>query len=264
LSFLFIQWWFGPTLIIWSTGAREIGRGEAPKLHAMVERLASLAGIPRPKLLLVRDPTPNAFAFGRTQRSSYIAVHMGLIERLGEREVEAVLAHEMGHIKHRDVIVMTVASALPVILYYGFLLFGSSLVGGRERERGDYLAVWLGALLAQFIGSLLVMFLSREREYYADAFSAYTTKNPLALMSALAKITYLPARKGSALNALYIAEPGGGSRELFSAIAHGDERALAEAIEMEKGKGALELFMSHPLTWKRIEALMKIRKEIGG
>ncbi|MEM3030924.1 MAG: M48 family metalloprotease [Candidatus Micrarchaeia archaeon] len=268
LTFLFAQWWFGPALIRWSTGASEVSEHEAPRLHAMVGRLAALAGVPKPKLLVVRNPTPNAFAFGRTQASSYVAVHTGLLERLGEKEVEAVLAHEIGHIKHRDVLVMTVASALPVMLYYAFILFGGSLFGGRDREeRGGFIAVWLGAVAAQFIGSLLVMFLSRTREYYADAFSAYATGEPLALASALAKITYFPVRAGAAnaaVKALYIAEPGarGLSHELAAAIAHGDERALHEAIEKEKGHGAFELFMTHPPTWKRLEALMRIRGEI--
>ncbi|MEM4389397.1 MAG: M48 family metalloprotease [Candidatus Micrarchaeia archaeon] len=266
LIFLFIQWWFGPTLIRWSTGAREVSEREAPQLHALVSRLAKLAGVPKPKLLIVNSPTPNAFAFGRTQASSYVAVHTGLLERLNKEEVEAVLAHEIAHIRHRDVAVMTVASTLPVMLYYAFILFGGSLLGGRDREdRMGYITVWLGAMLAQFLGTLLVMFLSRMREYYADAFSAYATGKPLALASALVKITYFPAREArSPVMALYVAEPGarGLSHELATAIAHGDERALHEAIEREKERGALELFMTHPLTWKRLSALMRIYREM--
>ena len=261
-----IQWYFGPNIIKWSTGAKELKREDAPALFEIVQRLTQKARLPMPKLYMVSNPTPNAFAFGRTQSDSNIAVHAGLLSALNKDEVEGVLAHEIGHINNRDVAVMTLASIIPVMLYYGFLIFGRD-----ENGRGS-LATILGAFVAQFIGQLLVMGLSRQREYFADEFSARLTGSPQHLMSALAKITYGQAagaaKQGSGNNmasALYIAEPSGSKMsvaEIASAIRAGDEAALSAAIEKEKKGGAIELIMTHPLTSKRLERLLKLKKGI--
>lgn len=268
ISFLmiFLQWYFGPALIRFVTGAREVKPEEAPKLHAMLDRLSSEAGIPKPKLYVVNNRTPNAFAFGRTQGSSGIAVHTGLLEVLNEDEVEAVLAHEVGHIKHRDVLVMTVASSLPVMLYYAVLIFG----GGNDRERGlgSIMLTFIGAIIAQLIGQLMVMWLSRRREYYADAFAAYATRKPELLMSALAKITYKagPEPAASGLSSLYIADPSPPEKEKVAEIARalgtGNPALIESAIQNEVQKaGVFEMFMTHPLTAKRLAALWEIKKE---
>lgn len=257
-----IQWYFGPNIIKWSTGAKELKREEAPELFEIVQRLTRKANLPMPKLYMVNNPTPNAFAFGRTQSSSNIAVHAGLLSALNKDEVEGVLAHEIGHINNRDVAVMTLASIIPVMLYYGFLIFGRD-----ENGRGS-IATILGAFVAQFIGQLLVMGLSRQREYFADEFSARLTGNPTHLMSALAKITYgqSAGAKSSGNNmasALYIAEPSNSKMsvaEIATAIRAGDEAALTAAIEKEKKGGAIELIMTHPLTSKRLEKLNRLRK----
>jgi len=259
-----IQWYFGPNIIKWSTGAKELKRENAPEIFEIVQRLTVKAHLPMPKLYMVNNPTPNAFAFGRTQSDSNIAVHAGLLSALNKDEIEGVLAHEIGHINNRDVAVMTLASVLPVMLYYGFLIFGS------DREGRGSLATILGAFVAQFIGQLLVMALSRQREYFADEFSARLTGNPQHLMSALAKITYgqAAAPKSSGNNmasALYIAEPSGAKlsvAEIASAIRAGDEAALSAAIEKEKKGGAIELIMTHPLTSKRLERLLKLKRGI--
>ena len=260
-----IQWYFGPSIIKWSTGAKEIKREAAPEIFEIVQRLTQKARLPMPKLYMVNNPTPNAFAFGRTQSDSNIAVHAGLLSALNKDEIEGVLAHEIGHINNRDVAVMTLASVLPVMLYYGFLIFGRD-----ENGRGS-LATILGAFVAQFIGQLLVMALSRQREYFADEFSARLTGNPQHLMSALAKITYgqaagaKSAGSSNMASALYIAEPSGSKMnvaEIASAIRAGDEAALTAAIEKEKKGGAIELIMTHPLTSKRLERLLKLKKGI--
>jgi len=257
-----IQWYFGPAIIKWSTGAKELKRENAPEIFDIVQKLTQKARLPMPKLYMVNNPTPNAFAFGRTQSSSNIAVHAGLLSALNRDEVEGVLAHEIGHINNRDVAVMTLASVLPVMLYYGFLIFG------RDEDGRGSLATILGAFVAQFIGQLLVMALSRQREYFADEFSARLTGNPQPLMSALAKITYgqaAGAKSGGSnmASALYIAEPSGAKMQLAEiarAINSGNESALAEAIEKEKKGGAIELLMTHPLTAKRLERLNRLRK----
>jgi heat shock protein HtpX len=270
LAFIGVQWYIGPGLIKLVTRAKEAKQSEYPALHAIVEKYAKIAGIPKPKVYVVDNPTPNAFAFGRTQSSSNIAVHSGLLNMLGKHEVEGVVAHEIGHIKHRDVVIMTIASALPVILYYAVLLFGTR--GDRDRGGGSWFLVFLGAMLAQFIGTLLVLWLSRQREYYADAFSAYATENPALLMSGLAKISYVQAAaqpqrgENKSMKAFYIADPAAGERRAVAEIAHainsGDEKALKEAIEREKRMGILEAFMTHPLTAKRLEALLAIKKSL--
>lgn len=270
LSFVmvFIQWAIGPWLIKMITGIQEASPAQAPELHAMLDKLAKDAGIPKPKLYLSNDPSPNAFAFGRTQRSAGIAVHRGLLNVLNREEVEGVLAHEVAHIKHRDVLVMTVASALPIMLYYIVIV----LFSGRDRDRGigSAIAVFLGAQVASFLGQLLVMWLSRQREYYADAYSAYATGRPTALMSGLAKISYaMPqnVQKNASMSSFYISDPSPeekrGMYEIAAAIAGGNERRLVEQIEAEKRRGAMEFFMTHPLTAKRLDALMKIKKEMG-
>lgn len=276
LIMLFIQWYFGPALIKWITKAKEVKESEAPEMHQMLSNLAKTAGIPKPKLYAVQDNSPNAFAFGRTQGSSGIAVHSGLLQMLNKQEVEAVLAHEVGHIKHRDVAVMTIAAVVPIILYYAVLMFASR--GDRDRGAGSFIAVWFGAIAAQLFGQVLVMWLSRQREYYADAFSAYATRKPTNLMSALAKITYklTPTQNArhetqngigsSVMKSLYIAEPSLAERQMAAEVAGalqaGDEKAVMEAIRKEKSRGAMELLMTHPLTAKRMEALMKLKKEI--
>ncbi|RLG19377.1 hypothetical protein DRN67_02830 [Candidatus Micrarchaeota archaeon] len=266
LLMLGIQWYFGPGIIIWASKAKEVDANEEPKLHAIVSELARLAGIPKPKVFIVPNNSPNAFAFGRTQASAGVAVHTGLMRILDEDEVRAVLAHEIGHIKHRDVTVMTVASVLPIMLYYAVLIFGSG--DSRNRGLGSFIMVFLGAILAQILGRLVVMWLSRQREYYADAFSAYATKRPSSLMRALAKITYnaAPAKKqNSMLRAFYIAEPSAGERkamaEVIEVLGMGDA-AIEMAIEKEKKVGVKEWLSTHPATWKRLSSLLKLKKQM--
>ncbi len=266
-SFIFIQWWIGPWLIKRMTKAKEISPEEAPEIHQMLKEISEIAGIPKPKLYLVNRNEPNAFAFGRTQGSSGIALHKGLIDMLTKEELKAVIAHEVGHIKHRDVSIMTIASSIPTILYYLVIIFG-----GRNRDGNSILqliVVFLGGIIAQFIGVLLVMWLSRTREYYADEFSARATGNPLALITGLSKITYkiTPTKTNTdkSFKTLYITNPSKGEgdeiMEIAKAINSNDAEKIEELIEMEKYKyGKREWLMTHPITAKRLEKLWKIKK----
>jgi heat shock protein HtpX len=251
---LFIQWYIGPWIVKFSTGAREVSEQEEPELHRMVEELAKKAGIPKPKVCIVNNPTPNAFAFGRTQKSSYVAVHTGLLRLLDKEEVKAVLAHEIGHIKHRDVFVITMASVLPVLLYWGTIF----LLSGRDRERQNPFAIWMGALFAQFVGQMAVLWLSRQREFFADAFSKKMMGDALPLGRALVKISYSLGRYGRSENqpmkAFYISEGEQLSEDVLRAITGGREEIM-EAIKMEKDGGILEWFSTHPKTAKRLKAL---------
>ncbi len=242
---VFIQWLIGPAIVKLTTGAKEC---KDQKILAMVYDIASKARVPRPKVYLVNNPTPNAFAFGRTQASSNIALHTGLFDKLGTDEIRAVIAHEMGHVKHRDMIVMTLASALPAILYY-VIYFGVIAASSRNRDSGvNYMGAFLGGMVAQFLATLLVLYLSRVREYYADSYSGYVTKKPEDLASALAKISYTltQAKQPSptAMRSFYIAD------EVSS--------KYSSQMEKEKRNGWMEIFMTHPLTFKRIRALERI------
>ena len=267
LAMMGVQWWFGPNIIKWASGAKELKRENAPELFEIVESLARKAGLPMPKLYFVNDPSPNAFAFGRGQSDSNIAIHAGLVQMLSKDEIEGVLAHELGHINNRDVAVMTLASVIPVMLYYAVLIFAPR---GRD-DNGFGIGNLIGAFVAQFIGQLAVMWLSRQREYFADEFSARLTGNPVSLMSALAKISYgaqagkAAAGSGSMVKALYFAEAGSSKvavMEIAGAIRSGNEAHLTEAIERERKRGGFELIMTHPLTAKRLERLMRVKKEI--
>jgi heat shock protein HtpX len=264
-AFIAVQWYIGPSIITWSTGAKQVKEGELPEIRAILAKYAAIAGIPVPKLYLVNNPYPNAFAFGRTQSSSAIAVHIGLLRMLGTDEIEAVIAHEIGHIKHRDVIVMTLAGSLPILLYYAFIIF----FGGKDdRGGGSFLTTIIGANVASFLGQLIVLAISRTRENYADEFSAYATANPKALMMALTKISYANAApqaqaQKTGMNSFYIASPSAGERGTINEIALmlGRGSSFAEILEKEKGRGGLaELLMTHPLTVKRLERLYRMEK----
>ena len=249
---------------------------------------AKQANIPKPKLYLVADGTPNAFAFGRTPKDSNIAIHTGLLQVLNKQEVEAVLAHEVGHVKHWDVAVITMASMIPQIIYYTIIM----LFTPRDENGNVSIVGWIltiiGAQIVALISNLLVMYLSRTRELYADHFSAHLTKQPGHLRTALAKIAYgFPVLNNTEeyqmKRAFYIADPIAGSntaRALHSGelaeelrksehirrqepIHIDSQKEIDKAIEWEKRQGAvMEIFSTHPRAYKRIERLYEIEKEL--
>ena len=227
-------WKTGPTRVLWSAGAREIespsGAMEA-RLVNVVEEMAIAAGIPRPRIWLIADPDPNAFATGLDAEHAHIAVTEGLLLTCSRDELQAVIAHEMGHVKNLDVRLMTFLAALVGAvalmsdgmgrLLRGGVRFGAVSGGGsrgkRDKDLGPLvivlLVLWLLSwLVAPFVTRLLALGVSRKREYLADAMSAQFTRNPLALASALDKIEHADAptasiKRGSAH--LCIADPLG-------------------------------------------------------
>ncbi len=268
--FAFVQWYIGPFVVKLMTGAQQMDRVKYAKIYQMVERLSESAGLPKvPELYIVNDMSPNAFAFGRTKSSSAIGIHVGLLNILNEDELEGVLAHEIGHIANSDNVLMTFASVIPILLYYFAYFF---LLGRDDRDGrgGNILFAWIGAIFARFIGSLLVLALSRFREYVADEFAARLTTKPEALASALAKITYAVSLnpsliKGSndAMRAFYIADPSSQELAGLSRVARTGEldvRALAEAMEKESKRTPwlLEALWTHPPTYKRIKRLLSL------
>ena len=286
--FIFIQWYTSPWLVAWASRLQYLKPGENPWLESTVKQLATQAQVPVPKLAIVPDPSPNAFVFGRTKGSSTLAVHEGLLQRLDKSEVTAVLAHEIGHMRHNDCVVMTIVSAVPIIAYMvGRSFMTISYFGGGSRSRrsgtGLILAIIVTAITAwvvYFISQLLVMWLSRSREYYADAYSAYSTQNPSALASALSKITYglsISHDEPSGLRAFCIGDPSTAKHDISDVMDHKDEYDLDKngvlderelELAMQKQAGSTwnsinELFSTHPSTYKRIIMLKSIEREMG-
>lgn len=281
--FVFIQWYTSPWVVAWSARLRYLEPGENPWLESTVKQLASDAQVPMPRLATVPDPSPNAFVFGRTKGSSTLAVHEGLLQRLAKDEVRAVLAHEIGHIRHNDCVVMTIVSAVPLIAYMIGRTFMSFRYRGSGRRGGGLIAAILltaiTAWVVYFISQLLVMWLSRSREYYADAYSAYATKNPTSLASALSKIAYglsLSKEETSGLRSFYIGDPATAKREIGAVMEHKDEYDLDRngvldehelQLAMEKQAKSTwtsinELFSTHPTMYKRIILLKNIEREM--
>jgi len=277
LFIVFLQWLISPSIVAWSTKLQYLKPGENTFLETTVRELAEKSNIPMPRLAVVPDQTPNAFVFGRTRGSSTLAVHQGLLGRLNQDEVRAVLAHEVGHLKHNDSTIMTFASAVPLIAYMVARSFMFARGGGKKA--GQAIIVGLFSYVIYFLAQLLVMSLSRSREFYADAYSAFVTDKPHDLSSALAKITYglsLSKEETSGLRAFYIGDPSSAKREIsdirdkaaqYDLNRDGilDARELELAMEQEaksRWASANELFSTHPPTFKRIAQLATIEEEI--
>ena len=166
IGVIFLQYLFGPKIVESSMGVHRLSEAEAPQLHQMVSELAAAANIPKPKVGISNTMVPNAFAYGRSKRSGHVCVTRGILGLLDEEELRAVLVHEMSHIKHNDMAITTVVSAIPLVCYY--LSFSLMFSGGGDNDNGGTLLGIL-ALIAYFLGQLIVLFISRIREYYADA-----------------------------------------------------------------------------------------------
>ncbi|MEM3702986.1 MAG: zinc metalloprotease HtpX, partial [Candidatus Bathyarchaeia archaeon] len=283
-----IQYLIGPAVVASSTRLHYLEKGENPWLEETVKELADKSGLPMPKLAMVPDETPNAFVFGRTAKDATLAVHEGLLKKLNKEEIKGVIGHELGHIKHKDFIVMTVLSALPLLAY---LIARATWEAGRwtptsTRKKGEessikaaFFAVAIISYIVYIISLLCVMGLSRLREHYADAYSAYLTGSPRSLQSALAKITYglsLSPKPPSGARTFYIGDPAMAKLEISSIMAKKeeydldkdgvlDERELELAMEKE-AKSTWEKiniwFSTHPPTFKRIQLLHEIEMEM--
>ncbi len=245
---LFIQFYFSDKIVLLSTGARIVDEHEAPELYAIVRRLCQRANLPMPKIAIVDSPVPNAFATGRSPSSAVVAVTTGLLETLNWDEIEAVLGHELSHVKNRDVAVMTIASFIATVAWFvaRYAMF-MGLFGDDRRENGAAIgiALFLISMIVWLISTLLMLALSRYREFAADEGSAILTRKPHALISALAKISgrmdlidpeYKKELEG--LNAFFI-------------------------IPAISGETIASLFSTHPPVEKRIERLKKIAMEMG-
>jgi heat shock protein HtpX len=285
--FILFQYLIGPAIVRISTRLHYLKAGENPWLESTVKEMTDKSGTPMPKLATVPDKTPNAFVFGRTASSATLAVHEGLLRNLNADEIKGVIGHELGHLKHKDYIVMTVLSALPLLAY--LVARGTwqaaqfSTGSSRRRDEGNMRAalflVGILSYVVYIVSLLFVMRLSRLREHYADAYSAYLTGSPRNLESALAKITYglsLSPKPPSGVRAFYIGDPAMAKQEIQHIMAKKeeydldrdgvlDEKELELAMEKEAKSTWRTIntwFSTHPPTFKRILLLTEIETEM--
>ncbi len=288
LIFILFEYAIGPTIVSLTTRLQYLKPGDNPWLENTVKELAAKSGIPMPRLAVVPSNSPNAFTFGRTSNSAVLAVHEGLLRNLNEDEIRGVIAHELGHIKHKDYIVMTVLSALPLIAYWvaQIALNAAWFSGGSSRRGKDQgnagiilIVIGVASFVVYILSFIAVMRLSRLREHFADAYSAYLTGNPRSLESALAKITYglsLAPKANAEARSFYIEDPTQAKQEITSIMEKKDEydldhngvldeRELELAMEQEAKSTWVQmnsLFATHPATFRRIMLLREIEQEM--
>lgn len=242
-----IQYFFSDKLVLYMMGARIVSESEAPQLHSMVERLCALSDLPKPKIAIVESGMPNAFATGRNPRNAVVAVTTGIMRTLSKEELEGVIAHELSHIKNRDVMVITIASFISTVAFYIMRMFMYSAMFGsarRERNGGALIVIYIVSAIVWVISFLLIRALSRYREFAADRGSAIITGRPSYLISALLKISgqmeRVPQRDLRAVE---------GMNQFF----------IVPAIS---GNSLLELFSTHPSIEKRIARLEAMERSM--
>jgi heat shock protein HtpX len=240
-GFSLVQWYFSDRLTLWSMGAKTVSEDEAPELHATIERLSQQADLPKPTVAVADTQVPNAFATGRSKNHAAVCVTSGLQRSLDQEELEGVLAHELAHIKNRDMVVMTVASMLGTLAF--IVVRWGWLFGGRNRNQAPIWVAILVSVIVWIVSFILIRALSRYREYAADRGAAAITGKPAALASALRKIAGRMDRV--------------------------PEEDLREQAEMNaffiipiKAGFIGRLFSTHPPTEKRIERLSELEREL--
>ena len=220
----FAAYWFSDKIVLRMHGAREVSPTEAPELYAMVRELAAKADMPMPKVYIMPEDAPNAFATGRSPKHAAVAVTAGIMRLLDRNELRGVLAHELGHVKNRDTLIMTVSAAFAgAMSTIANLAMWNALLGGSDDDGPHPLVALLGMLIAPIAATLIQLAISRSREHLADAWAARLTGEPLALASALRKIetwsARVPMHAGAPATAhLFIINPfsGGALAGLFS------------------------------------------------
>jgi len=221
----FASYWFSDRIVLRMYGAQEVGPQQAPELHAMVGDLAREAGVPMPKVFVIPQDTPNAFATGRDPSHAVVAVTEGIVRLLSPAELKGVLAHEMTHVRNRDILIQSVAATLggAIMTLANMFRFAPLYVGGEEEQRrGNPLSLMLFVILGPFAAMLIQMAISRSREYLADEGGARLCHDPEPLARALEKLEFanqqMPMLVNPATENMFIVNPltGGGLMSLFS------------------------------------------------
>ncbi|MEM1525364.1 MAG: zinc metalloprotease HtpX [Nitrososphaerales archaeon] len=275
IIFNLIQWLIAPYLIDAMYNVKEIKEVDNPKIYSMVRRICQRTNFSMPKIMIAHIPIPNAFAYGSPIAGRRVAVTTELLKTLEDEEVEAVLGHEIGHLKHRDVQVMMFVSVLPAIIYYiGYSLMLSAMYGRRERESGGAALVGIAAMALYWILSLFVLGLSRLREYYADQHAVRNVDDGARKLSeALAKITMYSGRYKlthgntggfSSFKTLFISDPDKADQDEVllakSRFVRSDSELVKEILsrKVTLADRIMELFSTHPNIIKRIKALQRV------
>ena len=243
-AMILAQWYFSDKIVLWSSGAKIVSKVEYPRLHVFVERLSTNNGLPKPKVAMVNSHVPNAFATGKSPKSSLVAVTTGILDLLDNDELEAVIGHELSHVRSRDVLVLTLASLFSTVAWY-LVRFG--LFGGLGRNRntaGSSAIVLLVAITTWVVSFLIIRAISRYREFSADRGGAIMTGKPDKLASALLKISgkikVIPPKElenVQKLNAFFI-------------------------IPALSGSSIANLFSTHPPVEKRVQKLMEMKSGV--
>lgn len=254
LIMIMAQWYFSDKIVMWSAGAKVVTREQFPELHNLVERIVARNNLPKPRIAVINTRMPNAFATGKGPKSSVVAVTTGLMDTLNTEELEGVIAHELTHIRNRDVLVLTLASLFSTVAWYlmqfGFYggLYGGGMGYGGNRNNnsaGAMIIVIAVALLTWVVSFLIIRAISRYREFAADRGSAQMTGKPIELANALMKISgtmkNVPTRdlrQEEGLNAFFI-------------------------VPALSGSTIGNLFSTHPPIQKRVQKLMEMEASMG-
>jgi len=244
-AMILAQWYFSDKIVLWSSGAKIVSKEEYPRLHGIVESLSTNNGLPKPKVAMVNSPVPNAFATGKSPKSSLVAVTTGILDLLDNDELEAVIGHELSHVRSRDVLVLTLASVFSTVAWYlvRFGLFGG-LQARNRNTAGTSAIVLLVAITTWVVSFLIIRAISRYREFSADRGGAIMTGKPDKLASALLKISgkikVIPPKElenVQKLNAFFI-------------------------IPALSGSSIANLFSTHPPVEKRVQKLMEMKSGV--
>jgi heat shock protein HtpX len=242
----FASYWWSDKIVLWMYGAREVRDSEAPEFHAAIRRLAQRAGLPMPRVYIIPTETPNAFATGRNPQHAAVAATEGILRILTPDELEGVMAHELGHVRNRDILISTIAATLAgaIMMLARMAQFAAMFGGGRQSDNeeggggGGIVGMILLAILAPLGAMLIQMAISRAREYLADAAGAQISRKPWALADALEKLergaAALPMNANPATAHLFIVNP-------------------------LRGSGLLNLFSTHPPVAERVARLRAMR-----
>jgi heat shock protein HtpX len=265
------QWLFAPYLVDLMYRVKAIPADQHPELHRMVDDLALKSHISKPKLMLAQIPLPNAFAYGSPLSGNRVAITQGLLDNLNSGEVEAVIGHEFGHLKHKDVQVMLVVSFLPALFYYiGYSMLLSGMFGGERKGEGNNALLGVGFMAFSWVLTLFTLYISRIREYYADQHSASIVNNGAdKLSTGLAKIVHVSKNFGktkqgkqqtnTSFKTLFIANPDTAAQDAEQLDSLSGQDMVNEILSKQPtfGDKLIEALSTHPNIIKRLRALQQ-------